>query len=113
MFLEYDTVVLAAGPMLQLLEQLSFLQIENGKNYKWRVRSIDEVALEAYSRRSTNAIGVSDAEFVQGYVKLLNELDYSCSVCGKLYDCGLPSKEIVHAHISTYCMVDKFRREHN
>lgn len=115
---DYNGTRLEVGLMLQLLEQLPFLRIENGKDYKEKVldiyeavleenNSCDDILLKMINIASVDVIG---AEFIQEYVKLLSGLDYSCSVCGKLYECGLPSKEIVHAHISTYCMADKFPR---
>ncbi len=115
---DYDGTRLEIGLILQLLEQLPFLRIENGKNYKEKILDLYGVALEENNScdgRLPNiidiaSIDVSGTEFIQEYVKLLSGLDYSCSVCGKLYECGLPSREIVHVHISTYCMADKFPR---
>lgn len=115
---DYDGTRLGIGPVLQSLEQLPFLRIENGKNYKEKILDIYEDALEENNSCDgrlpkiidINSIDVINTEFIREYVKLLSGLDYSCSVCGKLYVCGLPSKEMVHAHISTYCMADKFPR---
>lgn len=74
-------------------------QYHSHLNDKYTELTVFPGGLLAYDKLSTQK------EFDDEYMKQITEWDFECVYCGEEYESGLPSIEIICAHLITSCLI--------